>query len=36
MKLIIIFKKSTDSVRFRFYKPETEKTKPNRIQTKKN
>ena len=36
MKLIIILKKSTDSVWFRFYKSETEKTKPNRIQTKKN
>jgi hypothetical protein len=29
-------KKLTDSVRFWFYKPETEKTEPNRIQTEQN
>jgi len=30
------FKKKTDgSVQFRFYKPETEKTEPNRTQTGK-
>jgi hypothetical protein len=28
-------KKPTGSVEFRFYKPETEKTEPNRTQTKK-
>jgi len=27
-------KKLTGSIRFRFYKPETEKTKPNRTKTK--
>jgi hypothetical protein len=29
-------KKPTGSVRFRFYKPETEKTELNRTQTEKN
>jgi hypothetical protein len=29
-------KKPTCLVRFRFYKPETEKTEPNRTQTEKN
>ena len=28
-------KKPTSSVRFQFYKPETEKTEPNRTRTKK-
>jgi Ni,Fe-hydrogenase I large subunit len=35
-KPIKILKKLTSSVRFRFYKPETEKTKPNQTQTEKN
>jgi len=37
-KQIKILKKPTSSVRFRFYKPETEKTKPNlnRKKRKKN
>jgi len=34
-KQIKILKKLTGSVRFRFYKPKTEKTEPNRTQTKK-
>jgi hypothetical protein len=33
-KLIKILKKPADSVRFWFYKPKTEKIKPNRTQTK--
>jgi len=36
IKPIKIFKKLTGSVRFQFYKPETEKTEPNRTQTEKN
>jgi hypothetical protein len=35
IKSIKILKKPTGSVRFRFYKPKTEKTEPNRTQTKK-
>ena len=35
-KPIRILKKLTSSVRFWFYKPETEKTKSKRTQTKKN
>jgi hypothetical protein len=35
-KPIKILKKPTGSVRFRFYKPETEKTELNRTQTEKN
>jgi hypothetical protein len=35
IKSIKILKKPTGSVRFRFYKPEIEKTKPNRTQTEK-
>jgi hypothetical protein len=34
-KLIRILKKLTGSVRFRFYKPEIEKTKPNRTHSEK-
>jgi hypothetical protein len=34
-KLIKILKKSAGSVRFRFYKPKTEKIKLNQTQTKK-
>jgi len=34
-KPIKFLKKPTDSVRVRFYKPETEKTEPNQTQTKK-
>ena len=34
-ELIKILKKPTDSIMFRFYKLETEKTEPNRSQTKK-
>jgi hypothetical protein len=34
IKLIKILKKLTDLVRFRFYKPETEKTEPDRIEPK--
>jgi len=33
-RLIKILKKLTGSVRFRFYKPKTEKTKPNPNQAK--
>jgi hypothetical protein len=33
-KPIKILKKPTGLVRFRFYKPETEKTKPNRTEPK--
>jgi len=36
IKPIKILKKLTGSVRFWFYKPEIEKTEPNRTQTKKN
>jgi hypothetical protein len=36
IKPIKILKKLTGSVRFQFYKPETEKTEPNRTQTEKN
>jgi hypothetical protein len=36
IKPIKILKKLTGSVRFRFYKPETKKTKPNRTRTQKN
>ena len=36
IKLIKIFKKPVGSVWFRFYKKKTEKTKPNRTETKKN
>jgi hypothetical protein len=36
IKPIRIFKKLTGLVQFRFYKSETEKIKPNRIQTEKN
>jgi len=35
IKLIKILKKPADSVRFRFYKPKTEKTERNRTQTEK-
>ena len=35
IKLIKIFKKPVGSVWFRFYKKKTEKTKPNRTETKK-
>jgi hypothetical protein len=35
IKPIKILKKPTGSVRFRFYKPETEKTKPNRTEKTK-
>jgi len=35
-KLIKIFKKPAGSVRFRFYKPKTEKTEPNRKNWQKN
>jgi hypothetical protein len=35
IKPIRILKKPTSSVRFQFYKPETEKTEPNRTRTKK-
>jgi hypothetical protein len=34
IKLTKILKKPTGSVRFRFYKPETEKTEPNRNRKK--
>jgi hypothetical protein len=33
--MIKIFKKPAGSVRFRLYKPKTEKTEPNQIQTGK-
>jgi hypothetical protein len=36
IKPIKILKKLIGSVRFQFYKPETEKTEPNRTQTEKN
>ena len=35
IKLIKILKKPADSVRFRFYKPKTEKTEPKPKKTKK-
>jgi len=35
MKPIKILKKPAGSVRFQFYKPKTEKTEPNSIQTEK-
>ena len=36
IKPIKILKKPTSSVRFRFYKPETKKTKPNPNRTEQN
>jgi hypothetical protein len=35
IKPIRILKKLTDSIRFQFYKPETEKTRKNRVKPNK-